>query len=64
MLLHCFENRQRETEDKMLNERDNLIDKICKMECWTNIDWTVKFDYQIVLDPEQSDPYRTILLLK
>ena len=41
----------------MLNERDNLIDKICKMECWTNIDWTVKFDYQIVLDTEQSDPY-------
>ena len=64
MLLHCFDNRQRETEDKMLNERDNLIDKICKMECWTNIDWTVNFDYQIVLDTEQSDPYRTILLLK
>ena len=64
MLLHCFDNRQRETEDKMLNERDNLIDKICKMECWTNIDWTVKFDYQIVLDTEQNDPYRTILLLK
>ena len=64
MLLHCFDNRQRETEDKMLNERDNWIDKICKMECWTNIYWTVKFDYQIVLDTEQSDPYRTILLLK
>ena len=50
MLLHCFDNIQRETEDKMLNERDDLIDKICKMECCTNIHWTVKFDYQIVLN--------------
>ena len=48
MLLHFLDNIQRETEDKMLNERDDLIDKICKMESCTNIDWTVKFDYQIV----------------